>query len=113
MTELTTREAILSLFISITAFHGGFLPGHTSTTLQRTLLEGYGLHVTTRRINQILKDLNHTGEITSMQTEFRPYPACFSFQSILYQATGPVRSITVRKWKRTAPSSKNPPAGLP
>jgi hypothetical protein len=48
-----------------------------------------------------------------MQTEFRPYPACFSFQSILYQATGPVRSITVRKWKRTAPSSKNPPAGLP
>jgi hypothetical protein len=104
MTELTTREAILSLFIAITASHGGVLPGHTSTTLQRTLLEIYDLRVTTRRINQILKDLNHTGEITSTQTEFRPYPVGLSLRSTLYRATGPVRSITVRKWKRTAPS---------
>jgi hypothetical protein len=108
MTELTTREAILSLFIAITAWHGGFLPRHTSTTLQRALLEIYDLHVTTRRINQILKDLNHTGEITSTQTELS-----FSLRSILYRATGPVQSITVRKWKRAAPSSKPPPAGSP
>ena len=113
MTELTTREAILSLFIAITAWNGGVLPGHTARTLQRTLLEGYGLHVTTRRINQILKDLNHTGEITSTQTELRPYPAGFSLQSNLYRATAPVRSMTARKWKRTAPSSKNLPAGSP
>ena len=113
MPELTTSEAILSLFIAITAQHGGFLPHHTSTTLQRALFEVYGLHVTTRRINQILKDLNHTGEITSTQTELRPYPVGFSLRSTLYRATGPVRSITVRKWKRAAPSSKTPPAGLP
>ena len=113
MTELTTREAILSLVITITAWHGGVLPGHTARTLQQALLEGYGLHVTTRRINQILKDLNHTGEITSTQTELRPYPAGFSLRSILYWATAPVRSITVRKWKRAAPSSKNLPAGSP